>query len=429
MSEPNGSVTSRPALTTTLAFKEQSIMAEPSLQARPENRKCVRVITAKIYPNEAQVKTLESWLRTCCWVYNRALEQRIKAHKRRNETAGFYSQCTLLTGWRERVPQLESVPLAFQRDALRRVDRGMQAFFRRVKAGAKPGFPRFRPHHRYNSLECLAIGKYVRSGDFLNVPKLGLIKFRAGNQSFRGTQKLLRIIRRASGWFVQVLIDDGRAIPQPQPIDSSIGVDVGLTTFATLSNGERIENHRWGRKSGRKLRSAQRRLSRTAKRSRNRRKAIARVQRVHEKIAAQRKDFAHRASRRIINRFNLIAVEKLNIKGLARTKLAKSIADAAWGQFIWQLMYKAEWAGRHLVQVDPRGTSQECPDCGATKKKKLSERTHACTCGLVCDRDHAAARVILLRAVGSSRGKSPVEEVTAVARNFRHQVAPVKQEV
>src|SRR3990167_2275902 len=371
-------------------------------------------IESKLYPTAAQVETLESWLRSCCWVYNRALEQRIKAYKRRGESATLYSQFAMLTVWRERMPRLKSAPFAFQRDALRRVERGMQAFFRRIKAGErKAGFPRFRPHRRYNSLECLDTQKFVRPGDFIHVPKLGLVKFRAGNQSFRGTQKLLRIIRRATGWYAQVLIDDGKPAPEKRPVESSIGVEVGLNTFAALSNGERIDNPRWGRKSTRKLRSAQRRLSRTQKRSRNRRKAVARVRRVHEKVAAQRKDFCHQHSRLLVNRFDLIAVEKLNIKGLARTRLAKSILDAAWGQFIAQLTYKAEYAGRQLVAVDPRGTSQTCPDCGAVKKKSLSERTHECTCGLTCDRDHAAASVVLLRALASRRGVSPVEELAS----------------
>ena len=126
--------------------------------------------------------------------------------------------------------------------------------------------------------------------------------------------------------------------------------------------------------------------------------------------------------------FTLPRMEKA-VRVARADRLAKSILDAAWGIFLSQLTYKAEWAGRHAIAVDPRGTSQTCPDCGAVKKKKLSERTHECICGLTCDRDHAAARVILLRALASRRGVSPVEELVTLGGIRRHQIGPMKQEV
>lgn len=389
----------------------------------------LRTVEAKLYPTDAQAATLSTWLRTCCWIYNRCLEQRIKAYKRRGESRNFSVQSAMLTGWRERIERISSCPLEFARDALRRVDRGFKAFFRRMKAAEKPGFPRFHSCIRYNSLECLATQKYVRSGDFIHVPKLGLVKFRAGDQSFEGTQRLLRVIRRASGWFAQVLVDDGKPAPDIRPVESSVGIDVGLNSFATLDNGEKIPNPRWARKSARRLRSAQRRLSRSKKGSKNRRKAVARVGRVHERVRAQRKDFCHQESRKIVDRFELIAVEKLNVSGMAAGHFAKSISDAAWAMFIAHLTYKAANAGRQLVAVNPSGTSQECPDCGRVKKKLLSERTHECACGLTCDRDESAARVILLRAVASRRGVTPVEDLVNVGGTGRHQIEPVKQEV
>ena len=371
----------------------------------------LRSIEAKLYPTPAQVETLDNWLQTCCRVYNQALEQRIKAYKRRKESVSLYDQFGMLTEWRERISTVDAVPAQFARDALRRLDKGFKAFFRRLKSGQKPGFPRFRAKDRYTTLECLVSGSYIRPGNLLRIPKLGLVSFRAGNQQIPGTQKLLRIIKRASGWFAQVLVDDGQPVPPKVPVQTSIGVDVGLTTFAALSTGEKISNPRFARKSQRKVRSASRNLSRKQKRSKNRRKALIKLQRAHEKIKAQRKSFAHQHSRDLVNRFDLIAVEKLNIAGLARGKLSKSILDAAWGMFLFQLTYKAECAGRQVIQVNPRGTSQTCPNCGAIKKKNLSERVHECPCGLTCDRDQAAARVILLRALGVA-GVLPAEGVT-----------------
>jgi putative transposase len=361
----------------------------------------LKTVEMKLYLTPVQESTLQFWLRTCCWLYNRALEQRIKAYKRRGETIGFHQQCQWLTRLRERMPSIRVVPTVFARDALRRVDRGMKAFFRRLQAKAKPGFPRFRSHTRYNSLECLAPGSYVRPGDRLSIPKLGLVRFRAGRQTILDKQKLLRLIRSASGWYAQMLIDDGLAPPPKGPVQQSIGIDMGLDSFATLSDGTKIGNPRFLRNSERKLKRIQQRLSRKMKGSRNRRKAGRRVAHLHERITAQRKDFAHRESRKLVERFDLIGFEQLNIKGLARSLFAKSIKDAAWGMFLWFVTYKAANAGKYAIGVIPNGTSQECPFCGAIAPKRLSERVHRCVNGCpVIDRDHASGMVIHARALG-----------------------------
>lgn len=165
---------------------------------------------------------------------------------------------------------------------------------------------------------------------------------------------------------------------------------------------------RFRQQSDRKLRIAQRRASRKKNRSRNQRKAYRRVARIQERVVAQRKSFAHQESRKLVNRFDLIAVEDLNINALAAGRNAKSVSDAAWGIFLFCLTYKAASAGRQVVKVDPRGTSQECPDCGEVKKKELSERVHRCHCGCVLDRDVAASRVILARALAAA-GRMPLE--------------------
>jgi putative transposase len=259
-------------------------------------------------------------------------------------------------------------------------------------------------------MECLAPGNYIR-GNRIFIPGLGLAPCRGFNQDTSGKQKSLKIIKRASGWHAQVLFErEIVAVSTPGP---TIGIDVGLESFATLSTGEKIENPRFFRKSEKKLKRLQRKLSRKQKGSNNRRKAAKKVARHHEKIKAQRQDFAHQLSRNLVNRFGLIAIEALNVKGLAKTKLAKSILDAAWGLFFFYLTYKAEEAGKNVVKVDPRGTSQTCPSCGEIQKKVLSDRIHRCCgCGLVLDRDHAAALVILDRAVGVAAAL-PVEGSTS----------------
>jgi putative transposase len=301
---------------------------------RRYNPGMLRAVELKLYLTVAQQATLESWLSSCCWLYNQCLEQRIKAYQRRGESVTYNQQTAFLTGLRQRIPALAEVPVEFARDALRRVDRGFQAFFRRRAAGQKPGFPRFRSQQRYNSLEYLHGGSYVCPGNRLRIPNLGLVKCRAGEQSLAGKQKILRIVRRASGWYAQLVLDDGQAAPEKVPVASAAGVDVGLESFATLSDGTKIDNPRCLRNAERKLRRAQRRLSRCRKGSRNRRKAARRVACIHERTTAQRKDFAHQLSRRLVNRFDLLAFEALNVKGLAASRLAKSVQDAAWAMFL-----------------------------------------------------------------------------------------------
>ena len=358
-------------------------------------------------------------MRTCCWIYNRALEQRTKAYKRRKDSISLYDQCALLTEWRSRMNLVQKAPAQFARDALRRIDIAFQSFFRRCKSGEKPGYPRFKSFRRYNSLEIIAGSNYLKDSK-CQIPKLGLVKFRAGNQEIPPTQKLLRIIKRSNGWYGQVVVES-----EPKALlltGQKVGIDVGLNTFAALSDGTKIANPRWARRSERKLRIAQRYLSRCKDKSRNRRKAVQRVQRVYAKVTAQRKNFCHQESRKIVNRFDLIAVEKLNIKGLVRTRMSKSILDAGWGIFLNQLTYKAENAGKHIIEVDPSGTSQECPRCGQVKRKELSERIHSCThCGLVLDRDVAASKVILSRAVESNRSVTPSEGLASTCGSRRRR--------
>lgn len=179
------------------------------------------------------------------------------------------------------------------------------------------------------------------------------------------------------------------------PCPASVGVDVGLTTFATLSDGVEIENSRYYKAAQAKLRRAQRKVSRRKKGSTRRRKAARLVARLHAHIRNQRADFHHKVSRSLVNSYGLIAVEALNVKGLAGGMLAKSVNDAGWSAFIEKLAYKAEEAGRQLIKADPRGTSQRCV-CGASVPKKLSQRWHTCdSCGLSVSRDHASALEIL----------------------------------
>jgi putative transposase len=373
------------------------------LQSQSFGAPMLRNLAFKIYPTAAQAQTLTDWLSQCCWIYNRALEHRKKAYKRRKENVTFVKQSKLLTIWRSRIGRIKSVPIVFGRDAIRRVNFGMECFFRRIKAGSKkPGFPRFRSHLRYNSLESLNTCNYIGT-DTIFVPKIGHIKAR-GQFGQPGAQKLLRVLRRASGWFVQVMVEQ----PEPTPLPATgedVGIDLGLESFLTTDTGEHIENPRHLRKSAKKMRRAQKRLSRCKKGSNRRKKAVRRVAHLYEKVSRQRLGFVHRISRELVNRFDRIAIEKLSIQGLAGGIFASQVRDACWGKFTIILAYKAASAGRVLVKVNPSGTSQECPGCGAVARKELSERIHQCkSCLFRCHRDEAAAMVIRQRAFRPARG-------------------------
>jgi putative transposase len=365
----------------------------------------IRTIEFKLYPNQDQIRVLEAWLRNCCWLYNRMLDQRIKAYKRRKESSSLYSQQVMLTSLRCKIESVRMVPAQFARDALRRVDRGMKSFFRRCKAGEKKvGFPRFRSWKRYNSMEQLQTGQFIRS-KVIFVPGIGEVRARGQFDADYSKQVGIRIIKRASGWYAQVLVKSTKPDPLPTT-GNECGIDLGLESFIAMDSGETIGNPRHLRKSAKKLRREQQQLSRCQRGSKRRIKAARRVSKIHELVKNQRRGFCHRVSRDIVNRFDRIAIENLSIAGLARSKLAKSVLDACWGFFVFCLTYKAEYAGRELVKVDPRGTSKECPSCGEVVAKKLSERTHRCGCGFIANRDVAAAMIVRNRAFRRGRGES-----------------------
>lgn len=366
--------------------------------AQVKNDPSMKTESAKLYLTRRQEADLLRFMDVSRWVYNKALEHRIKAYKRRGESPSLYSQQILLTQWRSRISRIGSVPAQIERDALRRVDRGMTAFFLRCKAGAKRrGFPNFKSRNRWRSFEVLQPGKYLRAGHRIHVPGLGSIKYR-GLRKFNGTIQGIRVIHKASGWYVQLIVKTAATSSLKRDCARAVGIDVGLTSFATLSSGEQVANPRWHQRSLRQLCFLQRIVSRRKKGSGRRRRAIGRVARLHERIANGRSQWIHKLTKRLVESYDLIAIEDLNIKGLAQGRLSKSILDAAWAIFAFQLAYKAEIAGSQLIRVDPRGTSQECSACGATVQKTLSDRIHKCPCGYIADRDVNAARNILRRA-------------------------------
>ncbi len=358
----------------------------------------LRVLSYRLFPSPTQSARLFHFLKIGRTLYNHALEQRITHYRDTGETLSNFTQTKDLTQLRAVSIVLADVPVRIERDALRRLDTAFQAFFRRCEEGdAKPGFPRFKSANRWNSFSVSEPGNILRGNRVRISGVEGTIRARNVRPP-EGKVKQLRIVHRAGKWFAQLTVDNGQQPPAKVPVVSAVGIDVGLESFATLSDGEKIDNPRFARKLEKKLARANRNVSRKQKGSKNRRKAVKRLQRVYAKIRDSRANFTHHLSKRIVREHQLIAVEKLNIAGMVRGRLAKSIMDAAWGQFLFQLHYKAESAGVQFVEVDPRGTSQECSGCGQTVQKSLSVRQHTCPhCGLSLHRDHNAALNILAR--------------------------------
>jgi len=350
-----------------------------------------RTFKYRLYPTRNQTVILEGQFGLCCELYNAALQERRDAYRLEGKSISFRSQSDQLPEIKVERAEFGNVYSQVLQDTLHRVDKSFKAFFRRVRRREKAGFPRFRARARYDSLTYPQLG-FAIEGDHLKLSKVGCVKIKL-HRPIEGQIKTLTVKREAGKWYACFSVEV-ESVPLAY-CSENVGVDVGLTHFATLSDGSEIENPRHYRMAQSALRIAQRKVARRKKGSHRRRKAGQLLQGAHLAIHNQRANFHHQVSRTLVNSNGLIAVEDLNVKGLASGMLAKSVSDAGWSAFIAKLAYKAENAGRVLVKVDPRGTSQTCL-CGASVPKTLSQRWHECSvCGLSAPRDHVSAQLIL----------------------------------
>lgn len=337
-------------------------------------------------------------------LYNAALEER-RDHSARGERVNFVSQCRELTAIRAADPEYAALDREATEWALRQLDRAFEAFFRRVQAGERAGYPRFKSARRFNSTTYRRYG-WSLDGRHLTLRGIGRVKLHL-SRPVEGAVKTVTLKRDSGGdWWVTFFCDDVPARPLPDT-GAAVGIDLGLSSFLATSEGETVENPRHLRETEAALRRAQRRVARRKRGGQRRRKAVRVVAGLHRRVADARRDFHFKTARRLVERYDLIAVEDLNVRGLARTRMAKSIHDAGCGGFLHALATKAEEAGRELVAVNPAGTSQVCSGCGSLpdRPKTLAVRTHRCDCGLVLDRDVNAARNILARAGPSASGQ------------------------
>lgn len=329
-------------------------------------------------------------LRECRFLYNHLLEERRDVYEQTGKGPSMYSQINRFPELKAEHEPLKHVYSQVLQNVAVRVDLAFKAFFRRVKSGDVPGYPRFRGANRYDSFTYPQSGFKVE-GSRVFLSKIGHVKA-VIHRPLEGTLKTATIRRAATGkWFVCLSCE-----VEPKPLeqsDEAVGVDVGLKDIIATSDGDSVPAPRFFRKEEKELARTQRRLSEAPKSSRERARRRKVVAKVHERIKNKRSNFAHQQSRKLVDRYGFIAVEDLSVNRMNKNHcLAKSIADAAWTDLTQKIAYKAENAGKTFVKVAPHYTSQDCSRCGHRQIMPLSRRVYDCpSCSLSLDRDTNAA--------------------------------------
>lgn len=398
------------------------------------------VLEFKAYGKSTQFSAIDEAIRTVQFIRNKALRFWMDGHAKSCFDLNKY--CAVLA---KEFPFASELNSQARQSAAERAWSAISRFFENCKKQVfgQKGYPQFQKNNR--SVEYKSTGWKLaddrKSITFTDKKNIGRLKLK-GTRDLLFYQpdqiKRVRLVRRADGYYVQfcVQVDRSEII---ELSGNAIGLDVGLNDFYTDSNNQTAENPRFLRQGTRRLRQAQRRVSKRVKGSKNRGKARQILGLRHLKISRQRKDHAVKLARSVIRSHDLVAYEDLRIKNMVKNHcLAKSINDASWYQFRGWLEYFGKVFGKITIAVLPHGTSQQCSQCGVVVKKSLSTRTHACQCGCELDRDHNAARNILSRGLSmvghtgtwllDSRNASGEMTATQVGAILPEQVASLREE-
>jgi putative transposase len=366
----------------------------------------------RLEPNASQRQLFSRFAGCCRFVFNQALAARKTSFEQEGKTLSYADQTKVLPGLKdaEETSWLGEVHSQVLQQALKDLDAAYQHFFRRVKIGDVPGFPRFKKKGQKDSFRYPQGVKVEGGRAFL--PKIGWVKYQ-DSRPIEGHILQATVKREGAHWFACFACEV--ELPALAPVaateDRAVGIDVGLKSFAVLSDGTEIANPRFLGQALVKLKRAQRRLRRKTKRSNNWKKQMAKVVKLHIKVKNCRKDFAHKVSTTIVKNHDVVAVEDLNIKGMVKNRhLSRAISDVGWGLFMAMLEYKAKWVGKHFVKIGRfEATTKTCSACGVKKPMPLSVRTYACGgCGLEMDRDWnaslnvRAAGLVVLNACGGA---------------------------
>lgn len=369
----------------------------------------------RLRPTETQRIELQRSLDTCRELYNAALQEKRDAYQKQGISRSCSKQQAELTEIKQLRPEVALVYAQVLQNVLKRLHLAFDGFFRRVKNGMKPGFPRFKGKDRYDSF---TFPQIARNGSMhaggIDLTERGRLQIHGipgeikviWHRDMCGKPKTATFKREGKHWYV-IFACGEVPLEEREKTGQACGIDVGLESFAVLDDGTVIANPRHLRKAERDIKIASRRVNKKrSKRSGRRRKAVTRLSAVHRGVASRRRDHHHKSARGIVRRYDRIAIEDLNVAGLARSMLSKSVHDAGWSQFLNILSSKAEGAGCEVVKVNAAGTSQECAACGQTVPKDLSVRVHRCSCGFVASRDVNAAMNIRARAFATGLGWS-----------------------
>ncbi|MBU3865896.1 transposase [Streptomyces sp. 4503] len=386
----------------------------------------IRAYQFLMRPTVGQQVALGEMLRDHCSLYNGALQERRDAYRHVSKTTVRYGQQSAqLKEIRAFDPERQGRwSFSSQQATLRRLDKALDAFFRRVKAGEKPGYPRFRGVNWFDTVDFPKDGDGCRWDSTPHDP-VTRVRFQGvghvrvnQHRPVVGKVKTVSVKREGKHWYVVLTAE--KAQPEPWPATGSVvGIDLGIANFLADSGGGFVANPRHGRKAAAKLQAAQQALSRCKRGSKRRRKAVETVARLHRKVRRQRLDHAHKTALDLVREHDVIAHEDLKIRNMssapapkpdrdqpgvflsngaaAKAGLNRSIADAGWGVFLAILNAKAESAGREVIAVDPRNTSRRCPACGHTAKENrpTQENFHCVSCGHNAHADTVGALNVL----------------------------------
>ncbi len=430
----------------------------------------LRAYKYRLYPNKKQAEKLQWTLDRARELYNASIQERrdayelkVKRHPNYHdaETRQQLTQAHALTYNRQatQLPEIKDIRPEYHeihsqvlQDVLRRVKKAYDGFFRRVKLGQTPGFPRYKGKGHFDSFCYPQSGFSLTQDKRVCLSKIGTIKVKmpTGKKArpMLGEKKTCTIKREGEHWYIVIVCEAEQEVVY-HPGEEAIGIDLGLLHFATLSDGSTIENPRYLRAAQGKLAKAQQAIAHKKRGSKRRRKAGKLIGKIHRKVRNQRRDFLHKESRKLVTRYQTIVFEKLTPAKMSRrpkpkkdeetgqylpngaaakSGLNKSIRDAGWAQFVQHCKNKAEEAGSRVLLVSPKYTSQRCSACGAIKPKTLEERWHSCPCGAQLDRDHNSARDILRLGLSGQtiQKKRPRRQRVSQARAEPSEDAPLR---
>ena len=409
----------------------------------------LRTYKYRLYSNKEVTSKLYWTLARCRELYNAALSERKDAYQKHQRTllyhnseghviavqmqanirvsdVSYLQQKRDLVAIKEEREEYQEIASHVLQDVMLRLEKGMKAFYRRIREGQTPGFPRFQGRNRYNSFTYPDGAGWKLNGNILHLSKIGDIKVKL-RRPLEGSIKTCTIKKEVDQWYVTFSceIPDEQVGTHTPYTDDAIGIDLGLLHFATLSTGDTIENPRYYRKAQADLKRKQQHKDRCKRGSHRKEKARKQVAKAHRKIKNQRADFLHKQSRQLVNTYETLVFEDLQVANISKAPtpkqdengkylpngaaakggLNKSILDAGWGTFVSMCQSKAAYAGLVTVlTIDPKYTSQVCSGCGTVRKKELSERWHSCECGTELDRDHNAALNILSKGLTTLSG-------------------------